>query len=541
MRTSARVAATTAAVVVALGVVFGAWYLNTYYGRTVGADPDAASGSPASAAPAEEEGPVTLRIVTEERMDTAAYQGHSVLYGTTQAMLYFKTLHPEVKLEIQVLPIAGQERESALSQLRLEIMAGEGPDVYLLPCGQRSPDDAMGEPLFADVTQAMESGTFFDLSLYYDGDEDLATTLNASIMEVGVLDGRRFTLPLGYNRPVLYVDREGLAAYGLAPEDLPDTLAGLRELAQTSGEAALMAGVSDLPSQCLVDSLGAPVDYQASSVTLDGEEAVQAILGQWALAEPAQAVRDSWTRRGVWPTATIPRYLIPNYDYTLNYARSAGATIFQSDVGQRSQEDYYARFLFGEEYPLSVGWLAQAQETVVIARSLGRDVEVLPLRTPAGETCASVTFFGAVDAHSERPALAFTFLRMFLTSEVQLMEGLGVYAEEEGVLDMDVSEPLNSAMPVVQRGVVKALVRKRLGLCHASAQHNAERYAALRDVELTDDLLPILAEPVDLARFPTQLDEDLAALLEGDPMGESQLREAVAQCLREAQYRVGEG
>ena len=63
----------------------------------------------------------------------------------------------------------------------------------------------------------MENGVFLNLSGYYDT-EELAQGLKTDVMDGCLKNGARLVLPLGYNMPVLYVDRESLAAHGLTPE-----------------------------------------------------------------------------------------------------------------------------------------------------------------------------------------------------------------------------------------------------------------------------------------------------------------------------------
>ena len=45
--------------------------------------------------------------------------------------------NPGLTVQLDILPTDPQEREIRLKRLRTKIMAGDGPDVYLLPTGNR--------------------------------------------------------------------------------------------------------------------------------------------------------------------------------------------------------------------------------------------------------------------------------------------------------------------------------------------------------------------------------------------------------------------
>ena len=109
--------------------------------------------------------------------------------------------NPGLTVELDILPTDPQEREIRLKQLRTKIMAGDGPDVYLLPTGGTLTQDyRISEswflrfreisiaPLFQDVEQAMRSGLFYDIQTYYEADRTLGKdALNSQIMDTGTL------------------------------------------------------------------------------------------------------------------------------------------------------------------------------------------------------------------------------------------------------------------------------------------------------------------------------------------------------------------
>lgn len=137
----------------------------------------------------------------------------------------------ELEVELVELPpqsmAAGDEAEQLQTQLRTELMAGEGPDLLLLD---------MSQNLFPDTVKAARSGVFCDLGPLLD--ETLAgMQLVQPVMDAGMIDGKRYLVPLGF-------DLEGIAARsswldGWQPS--ADTPAGMAQefLEHSNGALAL--------------------------------------------------------------------------------------------------------------------------------------------------------------------------------------------------------------------------------------------------------------------------------------------------------------
>ena len=137
--------------------------------------------------------------------------------------------NPGLTVELDILPTDPQEREIRLKQLRTKIMAGDGPDVYLLPTGGTLTQDyrifeswflrfreISIAPLFQDVEQAMRSGLFYDIQTYYEADRTLGKdALNSQIMDAGTLGKKRYLFPLRFDIPVLLSDSDQWTSFGL--------------------------------------------------------------------------------------------------------------------------------------------------------------------------------------------------------------------------------------------------------------------------------------------------------------------------------------
>lgn len=327
----------------------------------------------------------------------------------------FEKEHPGVTVRLEVLPVNSDERELYLYQLRTDILAGNGPDIYLLPTGntiyrngfQGKQMEYEIEPLFADVQMAMINGLFSDIGPYYDADEALHTeALNTAVMDAGVVDGRRYVLPIRYNMPVLLANPEAISV----GEDV--CLEELAELALETGDEMLAAALQ-LPDD--LSAFGRVFDYDAGQVLLTQAE----LARYFTLYQQLQAVTPATIRAmGEETYETIYR------DYPEN--------------SRRTQEEWLETYPYKDNYycevpyftslrtywrtagfPVYTGDLVDLLHTVAVDRYLEVQSVCQPLRTARGTVTAQVTYFGAVGAGCEDPALAYEFLRAFLTEDAQ--------------------------------------------------------------------------------------------------------------------------
>ena len=118
----------------------------------------------------------SIWVVTEETDEDGMNQ------QVRQVIKAFQADHPDVTVTLDILPTDSSQREIVLKQLRTKIMAGDGPDVYLLPsCNTYryatkywAPQEAWTlptqvEPLFLAPSQVMRRGVFLDIGGFYAG------------------------------------------------------------------------------------------------------------------------------------------------------------------------------------------------------------------------------------------------------------------------------------------------------------------------------------------------------------------------------------
>ena len=328
----------------------------------------------------------TLWVVTEEttwdRMNGQAW----VLQAA------FEESHPGVKLNIDILPTEKQERSAYLQKLRIQILQGAGPDIYLLPTDTRLiVGDAGGavartiEPLFADVTQAMANGMFRDISGFYDADEALGKeSLHTTVMDGGVMDGARYVLPLRYDIPVIYAERWTLKELGFDTAVLEKPLPDIMAEALRTGDPLVAAGaVYDG-----VGIFGDWIDYTAEDTALT-EDVLAAYMADF-------------------------QKLVAS---TEEYGRAFRMDVVSYIYGVYENKEYAT-----ERFPLFIGSLQQLLNYAPVAQYEQSDYAILPLQSVGGGTVATVTYYGAVGSGCKEAELAYEFLRQFLLEESQWEE-----------------------------------------------------------------------------------------------------------------------
>lgn len=460
--------------------------------------------------------PITLRVLTEQSLSDGMND------QVEQIAAAFMASHDGVTVEIEFPPEDEEERDLYLYQLRTEIMAGGGPDIYLMPTGGtryksnnsgRSVHTYSVEPLFSDVAQAIQNGIFQDISRYYDEDAALHTEdLNQTVMDAGVYAGQRCVLPLRFQMPVLIAN----------PEDSRLTCSDRLSLLDLAEQAAASEDVQMAMAVQLPDDLSALsrlLDYDAGQVLISQSEIARYLhLYQQITFLRTQPLSEFLERaycdmmEGNLFAHDMEKW-IASYGFGLNY--------FCNAVNYTTFSLYWRT----SGFPFFTGNFCYALYDAGISRYLGLESHVQPLCTDTGETIAEVTYFGAVGAGCENPELAYEFLREFLTEEAQW----DILRPRTDYSDADVwNIPpqlqtlgfVENSWPVRTRGSTAYLWDTVQYQIHggdsfsgmARTENNEESDAIAEamyyDIFLTDEDLPILFTPIDEVRFPITLPED---------------------------------
>ncbi len=394
----------------------------------------------------------TLWIVTEESRITDGMN-----WQTEQIIKAFKKENPDVTVTLEILPNEtdhAQERSVRLEQIRTDILAGKGPDVYLIPN-----ETLMNEPLFKDVQQAMYNGVFADISSYYDADttlgkEDLVT----EVMDGGVVNGARYVLPLRYTYPVLYTDRQIMQAAGLGLEAASD-FNSLFNVLLTASEPQWHCTPASSAATGYASFLPPMIDYASGKVLINETQMADLLRKYQSMADMV--------------------------------AISFGMSSYISKGT-----------FFTEQQPIDMGWLHQVLDFSAISQVENQDLVAIPVRATNGDLVASVSYYAAVGNGCSNPELAYKFIREFLTEDVQ-------FERERLELSKYSATTIASGLPVRSKGKTDELwtMYKKINKGFGSDEEQMRRKKAVMAVSLTQADVPILDAHIDRVYFATSFDQ----------------------------------
>lgn len=122
-------------------------------------------------------------------------------------MKVYEYFYGEKEFEFEVLPQTAAEREARLSAIRAEIMAGEGPDAFILPANG-SETWLSKAPLFPNIEKTMRTGVFLPLDdLIAESEHLKLEDHNEIVMAAGRTDEGRVVLPLLYYCDIFFLNK----------------------------------------------------------------------------------------------------------------------------------------------------------------------------------------------------------------------------------------------------------------------------------------------------------------------------------------------
>lgn len=454
---------------------------------------------------------VELWIVTED-ISPVSYTSVAMIKEVKNK---FQEIHQEVSLRIDILPTDESEREVYLERLRVEMLAGNGPDIYLMPTALAH--DV--EMLIPDVNLAMNNGMFADISTYYDTDEKLETQdLHQDVMDAGVVDGTRYVLPLRFNMPVLFADTAVLAENQISIDSISNIL-GLLEIMTDIGKTAWTSVLhpsialnthfetdSIEPYNCIgLSYLGQVMDYKSGTVNLSTDE----------LARFIKAYGELYSQ----------------FDYEQSYIAT-------------SVSGYSWGFsVLGENGPVYLGSLSSVPVMQAIANAEGRDLTIVPMESTAGETVANVTFYGAVGASCNQPELAYEFLREFLTQEIQWNK---VTNKRPGSTLQSGNWPMPGFTVRTRDCIGKYWdLTKKSDTYSQSGEEIVRDRGKITGQSFTNEDFAILDTNIDHVRFQNPIEVDIVGNLfynlQLEPLVEEACIEEAEKIIQELQWHLAEG
>lgn len=404
----------------------------------------------------------TLWIVTEpqdiaECTDDMDWQIREVISD-------FKLAHKDVTVTLEILPSEKdkpEERSVRLEQLRTEILAGKGPDVYLMPIAPLT-----GSPLFKDVQQAMRNGVFYDISSYYNADDALGKEeLVAEVMDGGVVDGGRYVLPISYNYAALFTDRSVMEPAGLDLEAAASDVYSLYRALSSTGDPQWYCSLHPLPSRSYSHFMPQMIDYASGNVLID-EAQMENFL---------KLICSDWSQYSMPPHLDWSGYI-----------------------------QYGA--VFSQQEPAMMHMITQAIPIAAISKVAGQELVAIPVRATDGDLVASITYYGAVGNGSADPELAYEFLREFLLEDVQLQR------DRMKRKRISLQTYFTYGIPVRSKGKAAELWENEKIINKswlAEDKEAKERKSALLAFDMTQEDVPILDVTIDRVHFANYFDREI--------------------------------
>ena len=411
---------------------------------------------------------ITLWVVTEST-------NHYGMNDQAQKLAtQFENAHENVTIRLDILPEFGEERDLYLEQLRTEIMAGKGPDAYLLPV---RPHLGIGE-LFSDVTQCMYNGIFSDISKFYDADSELNTDeLQTAVMNAGMVGDARYVLPLRYDMPVAYVNDSAWDETGLSTDLFSSGITALWEAELNSGNGK--AAYGSFGSQSFLELLFYAmnlfpdiIDYENQEVLLTAEE--------------------------VSHTLSMYQQICSLY--------AQGTDFLFSRIGEYCWERSWIEL----GYSVFIDSMSNAMDNAAIARKLNLELSMYPLASTDGTVIADVTYYTAVGSGCNYPELAYEYLRLFLTEEAQWED---IRRDTSG---QSLEGLIERGWPVRAVGGITKLwniIKKQYTGFEYGGTVAESRRKSIQKIKLTDEDIPVLHAQIDVARFSIATEPELANLM----------------------------
>lgn len=256
------------------------------------------------------------------------------------------------------------------------MMAGQGPDIFILPC-----EDGFGfneTQLIENVERGMATGLFADLTTLYNQDETLQKdVLLEKVMDAGVMDDKRYILPLRYQYPIILALEDELQAAGLQISELAQNSETFLSTVLSQKKNAWHVSGANVFAADLINVFSSLCDYNTGEVYLD-EETLTATLYQYMELLSSLEQESIEADGGVWPNFL-------SADRPLDTLFLSDDLFFYLDIA-------YAQY---------------------------QDLVAAPFAAQDGSIVANVSYYGAVSANCAAVEEAYEFLKLFLSREVQ--------------------------------------------------------------------------------------------------------------------------
>lgn len=339
--------------------------------RRAGQDASSGKKEPMTAEQMEEKLEMTtLRVLMDlQKSDVDSGQ-------LTEALAGLPGYGTDFTIYVDFVPDGGADRSSMMTQIKTEILAGKGPDLFL--CDQNMSavtgvsyrvggDTPTVEPFFTFPEKAMKNHLFLPLDEYIEKAEHMEwDKLLPIVMEAGKNEEGQQIIPLAYSFPVTAVEKD---KYGLGGVQYPKT----RMEQAKSGNAAIRAA----NSARLPNYIGRVMEPGADEPRFTEEELVEYMEADREMSKMASA----------------------DYDILREDETAFKGGFFRTTIGFDPDETPLRMGLDSPEY------------------------SIIPARNVNGGVTADVTAFAAINRNAKYPDLAFKVIDYLMRTRNQQKSG----------------------------------------------------------------------------------------------------------------------
>lgn len=277
---------------------------------------------------------------------------------------------------VEYIPASGSEREIKLESLRVELMSGEGPDLFILA------GDAYGQgALFPMIEISMRSGVFLPLDTYIENAQFMEwDKLTPKVMEAGRTEEGQLVVPMAYTMPLTFYRKSEVSHTPSTEMTWDDMMADetgiLRNAASTAyledgrlhgmdGDMWASSGIAPLLS------LGALADYDEKTLLFSEEELLQRAEEEFSLQS------EIWEEALGDLPANRKEFMHPDYNFL---------------------------------------WSPMLEEDVLLRDEA---TTMIPIYSDEGGVTAMVTSFACINRNAKHAEEAFFILDLLMSREVQ--------------------------------------------------------------------------------------------------------------------------
>ena len=324
---------------------------------------------------------------TNESLTVFCMEGQKDSDMIKLAFNLYQNLYSDVQVELIIPGSASytlENQKELYEQVASQIMAGEGPDVFII-------DDTI-----MDVEKLVRQGIFADMEPFFEADNFDWEPYHQAVMDGGIWNGKRFVIPLSYDFPLLFTSKTALEETGFDVNACTDYQGFLDETTRYMQDPSQTRQLFRQPL-IITDVVGfsgiTVADYDTQTIDL---------------SSPLFKAGYQWYK------TVMERNIYSFNDYMSDLSLSGAAAVRDGNVLWT---------------PPLEGALSGFYNEFSAIKTVDQAV-MMPIRDADGGIRAKLKFPVAVRANSENLQNAYDFIKILLSEEVQCAisrEQLSVY------------------------------------------------------------------------------------------------------------------